>query len=236
MYTVNGLAPGPAKLLVRAAGHAPATKSVKIPETGGARPYTLPRIELAAEGIVEGVVVDARGDPVQGARVAKDRVPTYLAIGATPAGVAVTDARGRFKLTEVPEGDVTLEGYAADVGRARVHGVRVVAGRSTVDVKITLEKLEKAADPASSGGVAVTLGETSEPREVVLVAVAQGSEAERAGLAPNDVIVEIDGAVVRTIEEARAKLNGPIGDDVVVKLRRGERTETLRVAREQVRR
>jgi len=235
-YTVNGLAPGPAKLRVRAAGHSPVTRAVKIPDNGGARPYALPRIELSAEGIVEGVVVDARGDPVQGARVAKDRVPTYLAVGATPAGVAVTDARGRFKLAELPEGDVTLEAFAPDVGRARESGVRVVAGRTTVNVKITLEKLDKADDPATSGGVAVTLGETSEPREVVLVAVAEGSEAERAGLAPNDVIVEIDGARVHTIEEARKKLNGPIGDDVVVKLRRGEKTETVRVAREQVRR
>jgi hypothetical protein len=236
MYTVTGLAPGSAKLQVRAQGHAPAKRTVTIPDSGGARPFTLPRIELAAEGIVEGIVVDARGDPVQGARVAKDHVPTYLAVGSTPPGVAVTDARGRFKLTEVPEGDVTLEGYAPDVGRARVTGVRVVAGRTTIDVKITLDKLEKAADPAASGGVAVTLGETSEPREVVLVSVAEGSEAERAGLAPNDVIVEIDGTRVHTIEEARAKLNGPIGDDVVLKLRRGERTETVRVSREQVRR
>ncbi len=235
-YTVSGLAPGPAKLRVRAPGHSPVTRDVKIPDSGGARAFTLPRIELGGEGIVEGVVVDGRGDPVQGARVARDRVPTYLAIGAAPPGVAVTDARGRFKLGELPEGDLTLEAYAADVGRTRVTGVRVVAGRSTIDLKITLEKLDKAVDPSASGGVAVTLGETSEPREVVLVAVAEGSEAERAGLAPNDVLLEVDGTRVKTIDEARAKLNGPIADDVVVKLRRGERTETVRVGREQVRR
>ena len=235
-YSVTGLAPGPAKLRVRAAGHAPATRDVKIPDSGGARPFPLPRIELGGEGIVEGVVVDARGDPVQGARVAKDRVPTYLAVGAAPAGVAVTDARGRFKLAELPEGDLTLEAYAADVGRTRVAGVHVAAGRTTIDVRITIEKLDKAIDPSASGGVAVTLGETSEPREVVLVAVAEGSEAERAGLAPNDVILEVDGVHVKTIDDARAKLNGPIADDVVIKLRRGERTETVRVGREQVRR
>ncbi len=84
--------------------------------------------------------------------------------------------------------------------------------------------------------MAVTLGETSEPREVLLVGVAQGSEAERAGLAPDDVILTVDGVAVRTIEEARAKLNGPISDDVVLKVRRGDGYETFRVAREQVRR
>jgi hypothetical protein len=236
LYSVSGLAPGAAKLRVRAQGHAPVSRDVKIPDSGGARPFTLPRIELSGEGIVEGVVVDVRGDPVQGARVARDRVPTYLAVGATPAGVAVTDARGRFKLGELPEGEVTLEAYAPDVGRTRVSGVRIGAGRTTIDLKITLDKLDKAPDPGASGGVAVTLGETSEPREVVLVAVAEGSEAERAGLAPNDVLLEVDGASVHTIDEARAKLNGPIADDVVLKLRRGERIETIRVGREQVRR
>lgn len=235
-YAVSGLAPGAAKLRVRAPGRAPVSRDVKIPDSGGLRPHALPRVELATEGIVEGTVVDARGDPVQGARVARDRVPTYLAVGTAPPGVAVTDARGRFKLGELPEGDVTLEGYAPDVGRARVTGVRVVAGRTTIDVRITLEKLDKAPDPAATGGVAVTLGETSEPREVVLVAVAEGSEAERAGLEPNDVVVEIDGVRVHTIEEARAKLNGPIADDVVVKVRRGEKVESVRVAREGVRR
>ena len=237
-FALNELAAGTARLRVRAAGFAPVTKDVVIPASGGTRPFALARIELAGEGSVEGTVVDARGDPVQGARVAKDRVPTYLAVGATPPGVVVTDARGRFKLGELAEGDVTLEAYAPDVGRVRTHAIKVVAGRTTIDVKITLEKTDdsKSADPAASGGVAVTLGETSEPREVVVAAVAESSEAERAGLAPGDVLLEVDGARVHAIDEARAKLNGPLGDDVVVKLRRGERTETIRVARERVRR
>ena len=34
---------------------------------------------------------------------------------------------------------------------------------------------------------------------------------------------------------ARAKLAGPMGDDVVVKFRRGEDTDSVRVAREAVR-
>jgi hypothetical protein len=35
--------------------------------------------------------------------------------------------------------------------------------------------------------------------------------------------------------EARVKLSGPLGDDVVVKFRRGETIDSLRVAREPVR-
>ena len=71
---------------------------------------------------------------------------------------------------------------------------------------------------------------------MLLVSVAEASEAERAGLAPGDLLEDVDGVKVSTILEARAKLNGPIGDDVVMKLRRADRTLTLRVPREEVRR
>jgi protocatechuate 3,4-dioxygenase beta subunit len=233
-FTVKDLAPGPARLRVRAKGYAPSEKDVEIPASRGKRTHDLRRIELAPEGIVEGVVLDERGDPVQGARIAKDRVPTYLAVGGTPPGVAVTDARGRFKLTELPEGIITLEAFMPDVGRVRHEAVRVTAGRSTVDVRITLKKDAKGYDPASSGGVAVTLGESQ--GEVVIAQVAESSEAERAGLQPGDVIEDVDGVKVKTIEEARAKLNGPLADDVVLRVKRSDKHETVRLAREPVRR
>ncbi len=238
VFTLGELAAGPARLRVRAAGFAPKELAVAIDANGGGRATQLPRVELGGEGIVEGVVVDARGEPVQGARIAKDRVPVYLAVGATPPGVAVSDARGRFRLAELPEGTCTLEIYAPDVGRMRLEGVRVVAGRASDAGRVTLRKDTGPADAVAAGargGVAVTLGETSF-REVILVSVAEASEAERAGLAPGDLLDEIDGAKVATILEARAKLNGPVGDDVVLKLRRADRTLTLRVPREEVRR
>ncbi len=82
----------------------------------------------------------------------------------------------------------------------------------------------------------MTLGETGAPTEVVIVSVVEGSEAERAGLAPGDVLLDVDGEAARTIGEARARLSGPIAEDVVVHVRRGDRTITLRTAREPVRR
>jgi C-terminal processing protease CtpA/Prc len=109
-----------------------------------------------------------------------------------------------------------------------------------VNVRITLTRDtgEDAASkgPASSGSVAVTLGETDEPVEVVIASVVPGSEAERAGLAPGDVIATVDGAAVHTMQEARAKLSGPVADDVLVGVKRGDRALTLRVTREAVRR
>ena len=126
------------------------------------------------------------------------------------------------------------------MGRARVDGVKVVSGRTTVNLRITLARDEgpdtASHGPAASGSVAVTLGETDEPVEVVVMSVVPGSEAERAGLAPGDVVATVDGAVVSTMEDARAKLSGPVADDVLVGVRRGDRPVTLRVTREAVRR
>jgi protocatechuate 3,4-dioxygenase beta subunit len=239
-FTLTGLAPGPAQLRVRATGFAPASRDVTIPEGGGRRPLEIPRVELNEEGGVEGTVVDGKGNPVAGARVARDRVPTWLAVGATPQGIAVTDAHGHFALRELPEGNVTLEAYAPDFGRARQGGVKIVSGRTTIDVTIALAPDSgdegPTREPGASGNVAVTLGETGAPVDVVLVSVAEGSEAERAGLAAGDVLVSVDGAAVHSITEARARLAGPLTDDALVAVRRGDQALTLRVTREAVRR
>jgi hypothetical protein len=238
-FTIGDVQAGPAKLRIRAKGRAPIVKDVTVEDRGGSRPTNLGRLELAEEAIVEGTVVDTRGDPVPGARVAKDAVPTYLPVGATPTGIALCDAKGRFRLGELAEGSITLEAYAPDLGRARTT-VRVSSGRTLDRVKIVLAKDgEKNAEPLATGGVAVTLGETAaglEGPEVVVVAVPEGSEAERAGLAPGDVVLEVGGAKVRSIAEARSRLGGPVHDDVILKVKRSERVFSVRVAREAVRR
>ncbi len=83
------------------------------------------------------------------------------------------------------------------------------------------------------------MGELSgDPPEVVIVEVAEGSEAERGGLARGDVITAIDGVPVSRIAAARARLAGPVGNDVVIERRREHAVETdaLRIGREAVHR
>ena len=224
------LATGAARLVVRAPGFASAEKSVTLPASLG-------NIDLESESVVEGDVRDERGDPVAGARVAKDRVPVFLAQGATPPDVCVTDARGHFRLGGLASGAITLEAYAPEVGRGRAENVHVAPNRPTTNVRIVLGG-GRAPNEAAGATVAVTLGEavTNGVREVVIVLVAAGSEAERAGLEPNDTLVDVDGTPVHTIEEARAKLGGPAGIDAVLGIKRGETTSRVRVGREIVRR
>lgn len=237
-FSIGELGSGAAKLRVRATGYAPLDRTVTVPDSGGRRPLALAPVEMAAEGIVEGDVSDARGDPVVGARVARDHVPTWLLVGSSPRDLAVTDGDGHFRLGALPEGTVTLEAYAPDMGRTQM-AVQIVGGRTTDGVHMVFAEPSTgpaSTEPPSTGSVAVTLGETGEPTEVVVVTVVEGSEAERAGLSPGDVVLAVDGVSVRTIDAARAQLNGPVADDVLLEVRRGARDVTLRVGREAVRR
>jgi hypothetical protein len=234
-YSLAGVGAGPAQLRARATGYVTETRTVIITATSHRRPQALPRLELAEEGVVEGEVVDERGQPVAGARVALGRAPTYV-VNKVNDGFAVADERGRFTLRELPEGRATIEAYAPEVGRGASADVRVAAGRTTFGVRIVVHPLtERGYDPAGAGTVAVTLGE-SDAQEVVVVSVATGSEAERGGLLSGDVIEEVDGVRVKTMADARKKLSGPASHDVLVRVERGGKILPLRVARDAARR
>jgi C-terminal processing protease CtpA/Prc len=76
----------------------------------------------------------------------------------------------------------------------------------------------------------------SDADEIVIVDVAESSAAERGGLVPGDVVLEVDGEKSTSLAGTREKLNGPVADDVVVRIRRGETESALRIERESVRR
>lgn len=238
-YTVKDLAPGRMRILTQHGGHAPADVIVTVE---GDRDHVadLGTIDLEESGDVEGEVLDADERPVAGARVARDVVPTFLPTGPLPRGVVATDRKGRFKLGGLPAGKVALEAYFADLGRGRLEDVAVRAGRTTDRVKIVLADGPKSGsrDPKGAGSLAVTLEEG--PGRVVLVAmVPMGSEAEAAGMEPGDAVVSINGKAVHSIEGARQLLTGPLGEDVIVEIRRHdapEKSVLFRIRRERVRR
>jgi hypothetical protein len=234
-FVVKDLAPGRLRITASHPDHAPAEVVVTV---AGDRdhPADLGTLDLSEAGEVEGEVVDPDDHPVAGARVARDAVPTYLPMGPLPRGIVATDREGRFKLGGLPEGTVALEAYFADLGRGRAEEVEVHAGRTTERVKITLAGTPSTREARGAGSVAVTLGERGGAVVVVLVPV--GSEAEAAGIEPGDELAAVDGHDVRSIEAARGWLTGPLGEDVVVSLRRDDEAEEtmVRVRRERVRR
>jgi membrane-associated protease RseP (regulator of RpoE activity) len=227
------------RLLVHKAGYVP--KELRAEISGDpARPVDLGVIELSTGGTVEGEVLDANDEPIAGALVAVGRVPTYLPLGPLPLGVAASDRAGRFVLRDVDPGLVAVEAYVAGMGRAAVERVLVRSDETTSDVKIVLEPQEEAPDkPQGGGGLAITLADTlvRGKRVVYVEHVPPGGEAERAGIDPGDQILAVDGVPVRTIDETRRRLSGPLSEDVLLLLaREPDMRWSTRVPRERLRR
>jgi protocatechuate 3,4-dioxygenase beta subunit len=139
VYRFDDVPPGSARLCAAHAGYAKTERTVSIESAARPdRPSPLEPLDLEEGGTIEGEVVDARGDPVAGARVAEGTVPTSPTIGKLPPGVVVTNRQGEFKLDDIAGGDVILEAYAPDLSRGRVAGVHVTPGRATGRVRISL--------------------------------------------------------------------------------------------------
>jgi protocatechuate 3,4-dioxygenase beta subunit len=236
-YRFANVAAGHAEISVSHPDFASASSSAEVERTTRLdRPFELPTIDLPEAGEVSGEVVDERGSPVEGARVAVGLSPAFLPTGALPEGVALTDSRGAFTLRGLGEGSVKLSAHAPGVGRGSVSGVDVKAGRATTGVSIRLTERADS-DAFAPASLAVTLGERGhgDATEIFIVHVASGSEAERAGLMLGDVIRNIDGERPRSLADARTRLSGRERSDVVLELSRAGAPLKLRVTREPVR-
>ena len=237
-FEVKDLAEGRIRAVARADAHAEASLVFYL-EGDGRRPIDVPTIDLSPAGEAEGTVTDGNDDAVAGARVAMNASPTYLPVGRLPRSIAVTDKEGRFTLGGLPEGKVVLEAYSPDLGRGTSNEIEIRGDRTTDRVKIEIpDQGYSARKPKGAGSVAVTLADRD--GRVVVIDVPEGSEAEYAGVEPEDIILSVRGTPVRSIEEARDRLSGPLSEDVVVELSRQGKAEAatvrLRLRRETVRR
>jgi protocatechuate 3,4-dioxygenase beta subunit len=236
-YTVSDVSPGSLKIRVENKDHVAVDKVFTLVEPSTRdRLVELDPIDLQDSGTVEGEVVDERGDRVTGARVAKDAVPTWLPVGPLPPGVVATNSKGEFILGGLPEGNVTLEAMLPDLGKGKVLGVQVIAGRTTRRIRITMHKCEDCRSTDAAAGLLISLRDGAAGSQgVVVKAVSSGSTAERSGLTPGDVIVRIDGVVPSSAGDAQRRLAGPEHQDVLLEVQRGKSSHTMRAQREKLR-
>jgi protocatechuate 3,4-dioxygenase beta subunit len=230
-FRFTDVTPGATHISVSHPDYAPTDVDVTVASTGRAdRAYDIDAIDLAEPGAVEGRVVDRDGRPVAGARVGVGVVGAYVPVGAASAGTVTTKSDGSFHLDRVRPGEAEVSAYAPDVGRGRAV-VSVDDGRTHGDVVIRLEASADEREPSATGGVAVTLAERQQgpAAEIAVVEVAPGSEAEHAGLVAGDVIRRIDRASPASTSDARRRLSGPDGSDVVIEVSRNGSVSTLRV-------
>jgi len=240
VFRLRDIAPGELRVRVEHADYADEEATLRVDATGRAdRPFTLPDIELYEPGEVEGEVFDGRGDRVAGARVMVGNGPGYVPAGKTARGVVTSEADGHFLLTGVHPGTAAITAVSSVAGRGSVRPVEVSSGRTTRGLRIQLSPQGSDSEaPVAQGSVAIGLGErgTAPNLEVVVVNVAESSEAERAGVEPADVLSAIDGTRPTSMADARARLSGQPGSDLVLEVQRAGATLRFRVLREATRR
>jgi protocatechuate 3,4-dioxygenase beta subunit len=238
-FRLRDIAPGELRVRVEHPDFAIEEASLRVESTGRAdRAFSLPDIDLVEAGEVEGEVFDQRGDRVAGARVMVGNAPGYLPAGRTARGVVTSDQDGHFLLAGVHPGSATITAISSAAGHGSARGVEVSSGRTSRGLRIQLAPRGMDQDASLAGGnVAVGLGERgSAPNiEVVVVSVAESSEAERAGVEVGDVIGALDGVRPTSMSDARARLSGPPGSDIVLELSRASTALRLRVLREAIR-
>lgn len=235
-YRFSGVSPGPAHVTVSHPEYASRDLDVRILPTGRAdRSFDIDPIDLDEPGVIEGRVVDDEGAPVSGARVGVGTVGAYLP--AMTASVTTTKADGTFRLERVGSGSVPVEAFLAGTGRGRAI-VSMSSGGTVSAITIELHESRDDADSTATGDVAITLDERRAGGRVAIVVtqVARASEAEHAGLMAGDFVQSIDRARPSSAEDARRRLAGPEGSDVIIEVTRGTEPMSVRVRRERIRR
>lgn len=240
VYRLRDIAPGELHVRVEHSDFAAEEATLRVDSTGRAdRPFSLPDLDLFEAGEVEGDVVDQRGERVAGARVTIGNGLGYFPAGKGARGVVLSDQDGHFVLPGVHPGTATISAVSDAGGRGSAKVVDVSSGRTSRGLRIQLAAQSSDSDASlAAGGIAIGLGERgSAPNiEVVVVSVAESSEAERAGVEAGDLISAVDGVRPSSMADARARLSGQPGSDLVLELVRASTPLRLRVLREAVRR
>jgi len=220
-FTVDGLVPGPASVVVTSPAHAPSPAlPVTVPE-GGAPAWL--EVELSSGGLVEGAVVDrATRRPVAGAEVEAEGLLSEQVSVLPVRQRSTSGTDGRFQVSGLPEGRASLfvraEGHHARI----LSGVMVregeVAGPYTVDLAALQPGEEAQVELAGIGAVLEARREGLGIR-----GVAAGGGAAEAGLAAGDLILRVDRRPVSELGFSGSiqAIRGPEGTQVVLLVRRG---------------
>lgn len=232
-FEFTNVAVGNARLRVNHDDYAVATRDIVVEATGYAdRAFEIPDIDLADATTVRGSVVDRNGRPVPTARVSTAKLAEVRPKIALEETVVLTDDSGRFVLSGVAPGNVTLYAQSALAGKGETRLVVAESGAEGVVIELSSPPKEDGTDFSPSVG-SVALGLTRKSDVIVVTSVPAGGEAERAGLVVGDELRGVDGVAPTSVGNARTLLSGPLASDVVVAVVRNGEEHIYRVRREQ---
>lgn len=150
-FVIDGVPPGTVWLVVR---HPQWPLTFDGPFAAGAGTAVVRRIAIEPGGVLRGIVLDAHGDPVAGARIAREAV-TIRSV-KVPDAETRTDAAGRFAFTGLPTATFRLRGTGSLVdGSVIVYPMREVDATAGRDVDVTF-------DASGTGAIELELTSDSE--------------------------------------------------------------------------
>ncbi|MEH1938102.1 MAG: S41 family peptidase [Nostoc sp.] len=82
-------------------------------------------------------------------------------------------------------------------------------------------------------GVGLELAQNEKTKALTVIAPIEGTPAFKAGILPDDVIVQINGQITQgmKIEDAVKRILGPVGTKVVLTIQRGSQSQTFKLTR-----
>ena len=233
-YALADLAPGPAAVVFSAPGRAPSPQlSVDIPA-----PPAQAELDAALEagGTLRGVVRDLASDaPLAGAQLTVEGSLEAAASTFPVLSMAVTGDDGLFTLGGLPR-RFSVSAAAAGHHARVMGGLEVEPGQVQGPIEIRLRPLSEGEDPRTElAGIGVMLS----PRQdgLVVTQVVPGSGAAEVGMAPGDLLVEVNGQPVTELGFGGAVdlIRGPEGTFVQLTIVRNGATVELSVPRRVVR-
>ncbi len=228
-YELVGLPPGRGELSGSHPDYGQASRTVTITRGVGDRPAELPALDLSPALVIEGWVRDRSGRGIEGVLLSDERIGAYLTRRSSGAILGESGASGEFSV-EVERRD-TVYLFGARPGEAFGFSDAIVPGDldRVRDVIIPIDHLDQAV-AYEQGTVLITLQERGD--HLRIYAVANGSQAEHAGLRAEDRLVLIDDIRPDGIDDARKLLSGPMGGQLRVVILRDGVEKTFLLHRE----
>jgi protocatechuate 3,4-dioxygenase beta subunit len=234
-FVIAALPPGDYSVTALSAGW-PSADERRVVITAGATAEVL--LELAPGGRVHGTVHDqSTGKPIPGAQVALESTLGDERSAVPLLASSTSDESGAFELRGIGAERFSLAVSAAEHHHKLLTGLTLRVGRELGPLRVELEPTAPGEAPKLElHGIGAVLRVQGDA--VIVADVVAESGAARAGLAPGDRILAVDGVPVAslgfkgTIEHIR----GPEGTAVRLRIRRGDTETDLVAERRRVRR